>query len=84
MKCLIDNQQFLIKCSKIKEGKYHHKFNCFQSWRRDLNPRPADYKSAALPVELRQHSYLNKLIIILHFSTMSRQIMSYFLLSCTL
>lgn len=24
------------------------------SWRRDLNPRPADYKSAALPVELRQ------------------------------
>src|SRR5206468_9950359 len=25
------------------------------SWRRDLNPRPADYKSAALPTELRQH-----------------------------
>jgi hypothetical protein len=24
------------------------------SWRRDLNPRPADYKSAALPSELRQ------------------------------
>jgi hypothetical protein len=24
------------------------------SWRRDLNPQPADYKSAALPVELRQ------------------------------
>src|SRR5262249_52672768 len=24
------------------------------SWRRDLNPRPADYKSAALPAELRQ------------------------------
>ncbi len=24
------------------------------SWRRDLNPRPADYKSAALPPELRQ------------------------------
>jgi hypothetical protein len=24
------------------------------SWRRDLNPRPADYKSAALPTELRQ------------------------------
>ncbi len=23
-------------------------------WRRDLNPRPADYKSAALPTELRQ------------------------------
>ena len=25
-----------------------------QSWRRDLNPQPADYKSAALPIELRQ------------------------------
>src|SRR5665811_1647065 len=25
------------------------------SWRRDSNPPPADYKSAALPVELRQH-----------------------------
>ena len=24
------------------------------SWRRELNPRPADYKSAALPTELRQ------------------------------
>ena len=24
------------------------------SWRRDLNPQPADYKSAALPIELRQ------------------------------
>ena len=27
----------------------------FGSWRRDSNPQPADYKSAALPVELRQH-----------------------------
>ena len=25
-----------------------------RSWRRELNPRPADYKSAALPTELRQ------------------------------
>src|SRR6478735_9808715 len=25
------------------------------SWRRDLNPRPSDYKSDALPAELRQH-----------------------------
>ena len=25
------------------------------SWRRDLNPQPADYKSAALPIVLRQH-----------------------------
>ncbi len=28
----------------------------FWSWRRDLNPRPSDYKSDALPTELRQHS----------------------------
>ena len=26
----------------------------YWSWREDLNPRPADYKSAALPAELRQ------------------------------
>ena len=25
------------------------------SWRWDLNPQPADYKSAALPIELHQH-----------------------------
>ena len=25
------------------------------SWRRESNPQPADYKSAALPIELRQH-----------------------------
>ena len=27
------------------------------SWRRDLNPRPSDYKSDALPAELRQPSF---------------------------
>ena len=27
------------------------------SWRWDLNPQPADYKSAALPIELRQHRW---------------------------
>ena len=25
------------------------------SWRWDLNPQPPDYKSGALPIELRQH-----------------------------
>jgi hypothetical protein len=29
------------------------------SWRRDSNPRPADYKSAALPTELRQPARQN-------------------------
>ena len=26
------------------------------SWRLESNPQPADYKSAALPIELRQHN----------------------------
>jgi hypothetical protein len=29
------------------------------SWREDLNPQQADYKSAALPIELRQRLYLD-------------------------
>ncbi len=28
------------------------------SWRTESNHQPADYKSAALPIELRQHTYL--------------------------
>jgi hypothetical protein len=31
---------------------------CSWSWRRDSNPRPSDYKSDALPAELRQHEPL--------------------------
>src|ERR1700674_2542494 len=31
------------------------RFICW-SWRRDLNPRPPDYKSGALPTELRQRT----------------------------
>ncbi len=27
------------------------------SWRKELNLQPADYKSAALPIELRQHYF---------------------------
>src|ERR1700688_3403601 len=30
--------------------------NVWWSWRRELNPRPSDYKSDALPAELRQHA----------------------------
>ena len=30
------------------------RFSFMWSWRRDLNPRPSDYKSDALPAELRQ------------------------------
>src|ERR1700683_1070764 len=28
------------------------------SWRRGLNPRPSDYKSDALPTELRQRTFI--------------------------
>ena len=31
-----------------------------QSWRWDLNPQPPDYKSGALPIELRQQSAANR------------------------
>ena len=35
----------------------------YWSWWTDLNPRPADYKSAALPTELHQHSQSRSAII---------------------
>ena len=35
-------------------GTYRGRKSERWSWRRELNPRPADYKSAALPTELRQ------------------------------
>jgi hypothetical protein len=35
--------------------RFQHRFQISKwSWRRDLNPRPSDYKSDALPAELRQ------------------------------
>src|SRR5580700_4894998 len=38
-------------------GGREMRLNCLESWsrRRDLNPRPSDYKSDALPTELRRH-----------------------------
>ena len=32
------------------------------SWLWDSNPQPADYKSAALPIELNQHRLTSKII----------------------
>ena len=29
----------------------HHEHICYKSWQGDLNPQPADYRSAALPIE---------------------------------
>src|SRR5262249_24857297 len=37
------------KCSRLTPLP-----NSWWSWRRELNPRPSDYKSDALPAELRQ------------------------------
>ena len=38
---------------------YNHTLQCkytlVWSWRQESNLQPADYKSAALPIELRQH-----------------------------
>ena len=42
-------------------GTYPYKNNKNKSWWTDSNPRPADYKSAALPTELHQQiKYLRK------------------------
>ena len=41
------------------------------SWWTDLNPRPADYKSAALPAELHQRSASQRTILYHAFSVLS-------------
>jgi hypothetical protein len=45
----------------VIEKKVKNNNNFTWSWRLDLNQRPADYKSAALPTELRQHHKASKL-----------------------
>ena len=43
-----------------RETSHMNFFTCLEkrwSWWTDLNPRPADYKSAALPTELHQHFF---------------------------
>jgi hypothetical protein len=37
-----------------RRGKTAAEMRKLWSWRRELNPRPSDYKSDALPTELRQ------------------------------
>lgn len=39
-----------------RSGNPPPQFFRLKSQRRDLNPQPADYKSAALPIELRWHN----------------------------
>src|SRR6202035_4659463 len=48
-----DTSPFMLPCRK--SSRLAPLANIWWSWRRDLNPRPSDYKSDALPAELRQH-----------------------------
>ena len=48
------------------------------SWWTDLNPRPADYKSAALPTELHQH-FLSAYLIYHNKSIKSRKKLKFIL-----
>ena len=48
-----------------KSRKVRSSFSFLWSWRWDSNPQPADYKSAALPVELRQRQHSLLAIFIL-------------------
>ena len=41
-------------CAANRVRRLPEKFVVSWSWRRDSNPRPSDYKSDALPTELRQ------------------------------
>ena len=45
---------------KLKRRKTLRRNNQW-SWREESNPQPADYKSAALPIELRQRDYLSSI-----------------------
>ncbi len=48
--------QCLLQKSATRQQSHRGETRClYWSWRRDLNPRPSDYKSDALPAELRQH-----------------------------
>ena len=40
----------------LRRASYTFQAPLIWSWRRDLNPRPSDYKSDALPTELRQQT----------------------------
>ena len=44
-------------CCAATESAARREFFVLWSWRRDSNPRPSDYKSDALPTELRQQAW---------------------------
>ena len=53
MECVWKNLLRHYKPSPPPDGEFVPSFILW-SWRRDSNPRPSDYKSDALPTELRQ------------------------------
>jgi hypothetical protein len=44
---------YVLLCQFFKKQQLVNEIKLCRSQRRDLNPQPADYKSAALPIELR-------------------------------
>jgi hypothetical protein len=54
VKIQVEGDARVFHCPKEKPCKFR-KVDFIWSWRWDSNPQPADYKSAALPIELRQH-----------------------------
>ena len=50
--CVQRHQPVLVAMTEFAPP--HSPVKSWWSWRRDLNPRPSDYKSDALPAELRQ------------------------------
>ena len=51
----VDTSPCRLIARKLIRNKTKNSRSLKLSWRRDLNPRPSDYKSDALPTELRQH-----------------------------
>ena len=66
----MDSNHRSIKAADLQSVPFGHSgtlpysiYSAFKwSWWTDLNPRPADYKSAALPTELHQQIFNAKLI----------------------
>ena len=58
---MVDSDHRSRKTTDLQSAPFGHSGNLPYydrwSWWTDLNPRPADYKSAALPTELHQQNY---------------------------
>src|SRR5215471_19825535 len=55
MECVLENLLRRYRLRRLPENLGSEEL-VFWSWRRDSNPRPSDYKSDALPTELRQQT----------------------------